>query len=99
MIQKGKVTVPQTINITVWPRLRRQVLQQQHSRWQALRPQQACLLSGVSEENPTLIKAKDPEIPLAVVGDLAALQVEDSQAGVFQEEEHQDQEPQEELQE
>ena len=45
-----------------------------------------------------MIKAKDPEIPLVVVGDPAALWVEDSQVGVFQEEEHQDQELEEETQ-
>ena len=44
-----------------------------------------------------MIKAKDPENPQAVVGDPAALRVEDSQVGVFQEEKHQDQELQEEL--
>ena len=95
-IQKGKVTVLQTINITVWPQLRRQKLpqQQQHSRWPAHRPQQARLSSGVSEENPAPVKAKDLENPLAVVGDPVALRVEDSQVGVFQEEE-----PQEEFQE
>ena len=99
-IQKGKVTVPQTINITVWPQLRRQqqALQQQHSRWQALRPQQACLLYGGLEANPALIKAKEPDL-LAVEEDLVALRVEDSQVGVFQEEEPQEEEPQEELQE
>ena len=92
-IQKGKVTVPQTINITVWPQLRRhrQALQQQHSHWQALRPQQAHLSCGVSEENPAVIKEKEPD-PLAVVGDPADLLVEDSQAGVSQEEEPQPQE-------
>ena len=47
---------------------------------------------------PSIDKGKNPD-PLAVVGDLAALRVEDSQAGVFQEEEHQDPELQEELQE
>ena len=95
-IQKGKVTVPQTINITVWPQLRRhrQAPQQRHSRWQALRPQQARLSYEVSEANPAPVKAKDPENPLAVVGDPVALRVEDSQVGVFQEEE-----PQEEFQE
>ena len=92
-IQKGKVTVPQTINITVWPQLRKQALQQQHSCWQAHRPQQARLSYGVSEANPALVKAKDPEKPLAVVGDPVALWAEDSQEGVFREEE-----PQEELQ-
>ena len=95
--QKGKVTVPQTINITVWPQLRKQqqALQQQHLRWQAHRPQQARLSSGVSEVNPAPVKAKDPENPLAVEGDPATLRVEDSQVGVFQEEEE---EPQEESQ-
>src|SRR6202012_5448966 len=93
MIQKGKVIVPQTINITVWPQLHRQVLQQQHSRWQAHRPQQVRLLSGVLEENPKVIKAKDPENPLVVAGDPVALRVEDSQVGVFQEEEPQEEEP------
>ena len=89
MIQKGKVTVPRTINITVWPQLRRQALQQQHSRWQAHRPQQARLSYGVLEANPAPAKTKDPENPLAVEGDPVALQVEDSQVGVFQEEEPQ----------
>ena len=95
-IQKGKVTVPQTINITVWPRLRKQklVLQQQHSRWQARRPQQARLSYGVSEANPASVKAKDLENHLVVVEDPVALRVEDPQVGVFQEEE-----PQEEFQE
>ena len=46
-----------------------------------------------------MIKAKDPENPLVVVGDPVALWVEDSQAGVFQDQEPQDQEPQEEPQE
>ena len=40
-----------------------------------------------------MIKAKDPENPLVVVGDPVALQVEDSQVGVFQEEEPQEEEP------
>ena len=96
MIQKGKVTVPQTIDVTVWPRLcrHRQVLQQQQSHWQALRPQQAHLSFGVSKVNPALIKAKELDL-LAVEEDPVALWVEDSQVGVFQEEDHQ-QEPQEE---
>ena len=101
-IQKGEVTVPQTINITVWPQLRKQkqALQQQHSRWQAHRPQQARLSYGASEANPAPVKAKDPENPLAEVEDPVALWVEDSQVGVFQEEEPQEQfQEQQELQE
>ena len=49
---------------------------------------------GVSKVNPALIKAKELDL-LAVEEDPVALWVEDSQVGVFQEEDHQ-QEPQEE---
>ena len=89
MIQKGKVTIPQTINLTVWPQLRRQALQQQHLRWQAHRPQQACLLYGGLEANPALVKAKELDL-LEEEEDLVALRVEDFQVEVFQEEEPQE---------
>ena len=46
-----------------------------------------------------MIKAKDLDPLVVVVEDPVALWVEDSQVGVFQEEEPQEEEPQEELQE
>ena len=96
---KGKVTVPQTIDVTVWPQLRRhrhkpaQVQVLQHSRWQALQLQCPSLSSGGSEPSPESTKEK--ELDLLVVDEgPAALRVEVFQAEDFQEEEPQEEEPQ-----